>query len=142
MMSSFWVAIASLMNRVVLQICSSSNEIVFFIQSTQGLFFISQGIPKTIWARPSPTTMRDRSSSKAVALQWTQVAAVIRPCLFGVPSSFKAVRGGIDRKGRRRRLTREGSIKFPVAPQSMMAVVTTVLALCLRRIGNWIALSD
>ena len=76
--------------------------------------------------------MRDKSSSKAVALQWTQVAVVICPSLFGVLSMFKAWRGGIDCKGRRRRLAREGSIKFPVAPQSTRAVVTMVLAPCLR----------
>ena len=71
MTSSFWEAIASLVDRVVLQICLLVNKIVFFTQSIQGLFFVSQGIPKTIWARPSPMIMRDKSSSKAVALQWT-----------------------------------------------------------------------
>ena len=59
-----------------------------------------------------------------------------------MPSTFKAWRGGIDCDGRRRRLTRDGSIKFLVAPQSMRAVVTTVLAPCFRQIGNWIARSD
>ena len=95
-MSSFWTVIVSSVDRVVFQICSSSNKIVFFIQSIQGLFFINQGIPKTIWACPRPMIIRDRSSSKVVALQWTQVAAVIRPCLFRVPLMFKAWRGGID----------------------------------------------
>ena len=37
---------------------------------------------------------------------------------------------------------REGSIKFPVAPQSMRAVVVTVLALYHNLIGNCKALSD
>ena len=132
MKSSFWAAIVSLVDRVVFQICSSLNKIVFFTQSIQGLFFISQGIPQTIWARPSLVIMRDKSSLKVVALQWTRVAVMICPCLFGVPSMFKAWRGGIDCEGRRRRLTREGSITFPVAPQLMRAVVTTVLTLCLR----------
>ena len=44
--------------------------------------------------------------------------------------------------GRRRRWTREGSMKFPVAPQSIRAVVTTVLVLYCRRMGNRIARSD
>ena len=79
---SFWVAIASSVDRVVFHMCSSSNEIVFFTQSMQGLFFVSQGIPRTIWARPRPTIMRDKSSSKVVVWQWTWVAAVICPCLF------------------------------------------------------------
>ena len=67
---------------------------------------------------------------------------MIRPCLFGVPLTFRAWRGGIGREGRRRRLMRDGSMKFPVAPQSMRVVVTTVLAPCLRQIGNWIARLD
>ena len=37
---------------------------------------------------------------------------------------------------------REGSIKFPVAPQSMRAVVVTVLALYHNLIGNRKARSD
>ena len=44
--------------------------------------------------------------------------------------------------GRRRWRTREGSIKFLVALQSMRAVVTTVLTLCCRWMGNRIAHSD
>ena len=86
--------------------------------------------------------MRDKSSLKVAAWQRTQVVVVICPCLFGVPSTFKAWRGGIDHDGRRRRLTRDGSIKFPVAPQSMRVVVTMVLAPCFRQIGNQIALLD
>ena len=54
---------------------------------------------------------------------------MIRPCLLVVPLTLKACRGGIAREGKRRRPTREGSIKFPVAPQSMRAVVVMVLAL-------------
>ena len=110
----------------------SLNEMVFFTQSIWGLFFVNQGISNTIWARPRPMIMRDRSSSKAVAWQWTRVAAVICPCLFGVLSMFRAWRGDIGHEGRRRQLMREGSMKFPVAPQSTRAVVTTVLTLCLR----------
>ena len=45
-------------------------------------------------------------------------------------------RGGMAREGRRRWLTREGLIKFLVAPQSMRAVVVTVLALYRSLIGN------
>ena len=37
---------------------------------------------------------------------------------------------------------REGSMKFPVAPQSMRAVVAMVLAPYCSRMGNWIARSD
>ena len=48
----------------------------------------------------------------------------------------------MDREGRRRWLTREGSIKFPVAPQSMRAVVVTVLALYRSLMGNRKARSD
>ena len=48
----------------------------------------------------------------------------------------------MGREGRRRRLTREGSIKFPVAPQSMRAVVVTVLALYRSLMGNRKAHSD
>ena len=44
--------------------------------------------------------------------------------------------------GRRRRLTSEGSIKFPVALQSMRAVVVTVLALYRSLMGNRKARSD
>ena len=123
---------ASSVDKVVFRICSLLNEIVFFIQSIQGLFFVNQGIPNTIWACLRPTIMRDKSSSKAVAWQWTQVAAVICPCLFGVLSTFRAWRGGINCEGRRRWLMREGLMKFPVAPQSTRAVVTMVLTLCLR----------
>ena len=70
------------------------------------------------------------------------VAAVIRPCLLMIPSTLKACRGGMAREGRRRRLTREGSIKFLVALQSMRAVVVTVLALYHSLIGNRKAHSD
>ena len=115
---------------------------VFFTQSIWGLLFVNQGIPNTIWAHPRPTIMKDRSSSKAVAWQWTQVAAVICPCLFGVLSTFRAWRGDIGHEGRWRWLTREGLMKFPVAPQSTRAVVTTVLTPYLRWIGNQITRSD
>ena len=67
---------------------------------------------------------------------------MIHPCLLTVPSTLKACKAGIDREGRRRRLTREGSIKFPVAPQSMRAVVVTVLALYRSLMGNRRARSD
>ena len=46
------------------------------------------------------------------------------------------------REGRRRRLTREGLMKFPVALQSMRAVVVTVLALYCSLMGNRKARSD
>ena len=133
---------ASSVDKVVFWMYSLLNEMVFFTQSIQGLFFVNQGIPNTIWACPRPTIMRDKSSLKTVAWQWTQVAVVICPCLFGVPSMFRAWRGGIDCEGRRWWLTREGSMKFLVAPQSTRAVVTMVLAPCLRQIGNQIAYSD
>ena len=68
--------------------------------------------------------------------------AVIRPCLLTVLSMLKACRGGMVREGRRRRLTREGSIKFPVALQSMRVVVVMVLALYRSLIGNRKARSD
>ena len=48
----------------------------------------------------------------------------------------------MGQEGRRRRLTREGSIKFPVVPQSMRAVVVTVLALYRSLMGNRKAHSD
>ena len=70
------------------------------------------------------------------------VAAVIRPCLLTVLSMLKACRDGMVCEGRRRWLTREGSIKFPVALQSMRAVVVTVLALYHNLIGNRKARSD
>ena len=132
----------SSMDKVVFQMCSSLNKMVFFTQSMQGLFFISQGIPNTIWACPRPTIMRDKLSSKAMTWQWTRVVAVICPCLFEVLSMFRAWRGGIDCEGRRRQLMREGLMKFPVAPQSTRAVVTMVLTPCCRQMGNWIARSD
>ena len=70
------------------------------------------------------------------------VAAVIRPCLLTVPLTLKACRGGMAQEGKRRRPTREGLIKFLVAPQSMRAVVVTVLALYHSLIGNRKAHSD
>ena len=48
----------------------------------------------------------------------------------------------MGREGRRRRLTREGLIKFLVAPQSMRAVVVMVLALYRSLMGNRKARSD
>ena len=45
-------------------------------------------------------------------------------------------------EGRRSWLTREGSMKFPVAPQSMRVVVVTVLARYHNLIGNRKALLD
>ena len=70
------------------------------------------------------------------------MAAVIRPCLLVVLSTLKACRGGMAQEGRRRRSTREGSIKFTVAPQSMRVVVVTVLALYRSLMGNHKARSD
>ena len=70
------------------------------------------------------------------------VAAVICPCLLTVPSMLKACKAGMGREGRRRRLMREGSIKFPVALQSMRAVVVMILALYRNLIGNHRARSD
>ena len=122
----------SSVDKVVFRMCSLLNKMVFFTQSMKGLFFVSQGIPNTIWAHPRPMIIRDKLSSKAMAWQWTHVAAVICPCLFRVLSMFRAWRGGIDCEGRRRRLTREGSMKFLVAPQSTRAVVTVVFAPCRR----------
>ena len=83
--------------------------------------------------------MKDRSSSKVVAWQWTRVAVVIHPCLLAVPSTLNAWRGGIGRDGRRRHWMREGLMKFPVAPQSMRAVVAMVLTPYCSRMGNCIA---
>ena len=115
---------------------------VFFTQSMRGFFSVSQGMPRTIWAHPRLTIIRHRSLSNVVAWQWTLVAAVIHPCLFGVLLMLRAWRGSIDWDGRRRWLTREGSMKFPVAPQSTRVVVTMVLAPYRKRMGKWIALSD
>ena len=86
--------------------------------------------------------MRVKSSLKVVVLQWTQVVVIICPCLLVVPSTLKAWRGGIGRDGRRRCWMREGSMKFPVSPQSMRTVVAMVLALYCSQMGNWIAHSD
>ena len=77
-----------------------------------------------------------------MACPCTVVVAVICPCLLTVPSMLKACRAGMGRVGRRRRLAREGSIKFLVAPQSMRAVVVTVLALYRSLMGNHKAHSD
>ena len=140
--SSFVAAIASSVERVVFQMCSSGNEMVLVAQSIWGLFFVSHGIPSTTCAHPSPTIIRVKSSSKAEALQWTLVVAMIRPCLLTVPSTLKACRGWMGQDRRRRRWTREGSMKFPVAPQSIRAVVTSVLVLYCSRMGNQIARSD
>ena len=122
--------------------CSSSRVLVFFSQSMWGLCFVSQGIPRTTWGHPRLMIINIKSSSKPAASQCTVVAAVIHPCLLTVLSTLKACRGGIVREGRRRRLTREGSIKFLVAPQSMRVVVVTVLALYRNLIGNRRAHSD
>ena len=127
---------ASSVERVVFQMCSSAIVTVFISQSIRGLYFANQGIPRTTWDRPKSTIMSVKSSSKPVACMCAVVAAVIHPCLLTVPSILKACRAGMGRAGRRRRLMREGSIKFPVAPQSMRAVVVTVLALYHSLMGN------
>ena len=64
------------------------------------------------------------------------MAVVICPCLFGVPSTFRAWRGSIGQEESRSHWTGVGSMKFPVAPQSTRVVVTMVLTLYVRRIGN------
>ena len=61
---------------------------------------------------------------------------MIRPCWLIVLSMLKAWRDGIGREGRRSQSTREESMKFPVALQSMRVVVVTVLALYCSRMGN------
>ena len=140
--SSFVAAIASSVERVVFRMCASWNEMVLVTQSMRGLFFVSHGIPSTTCAHPSPTIIKVKSSSKAEALQWTLVVVVIRPCLLTVLSTLKACRGWMGRDGRRRHWMREGLMKFPVAPQSIRAVVATVLVLYCTRMGNQIARSD
>ena len=47
MTSLFGAAMASLVERVVFQICSSLKVTVFFSQSMWGLCFIDHGIPRT-----------------------------------------------------------------------------------------------
>ena len=86
--------------------------------------------------------MSDKSSLNIAAWQWTQVTVVIHPCLLVVLSTLNAWRGGIGQDIRRRHWTREGSMKFPVAPQSMRAMVATVLTPYCSRMGNQIAHSD
>ena len=70
------------------------------------------------------------------------MAAVIHPCLLAVLLMLKAWRGWIDLDGRRRSWTKEGSIKFPVALQSMRAMAAMVLNLYCSQMGNRIAHSD
>ena len=102
-------------------------ETVFVNQSILGFHLRNQGIPKITCCRPRLRTMRSMFS-----LDWEKRMSVwafhlMVPLAFVVPSTLYA-RIGLERRCRGKFALdkRPMSMKFPVAPQSMRAVVSTI----------------
>ena len=105
----------------------SGNVIVFLFQSMAGFHFFSQGIPRMICRRPRLRTMS--LSFSILSLNRISVWAFYRmvPLVLVVPLMLLVIMGlGSFSRGNLRRQRRQTSIKFPVAPQSTRAVVSTI----------------
>ena len=102
-------------------------EMVFANQSILGFHLHIQGIPKITCCRPRLRTIRS-----VFSLDWEKRMSVwafhlMVPLTFAVPSTLYTQMGlGRCCKGKFALDKRLMSMKFPVAPQSMRAVVSTI----------------
>ena len=117
-------------------------EMVFAIQSILGFHLCNHGIPRITCCRPRLRTMR-----LVFSLEWEKRMSVwafhrMVPLTFAVPSTLYA-RMGLGRhcRGKFALDSRPMSMKFPVAPQSMRAVVSTICVPVANLIGRRIVRS-
>ena len=97
------------------------------LQSMWGFFDFSQGIPKIICLRPRLTTIRSKSSRPCGKTMRVWAFQRIVPRRLGVPSTLNTPMGWGSRfKGKLARDSSPRLMKFPVAPESTRAVVSTV----------------
>ena len=117
-------------------------ETVFANQSILGFHLRNHGIPRITCCHPRLRTMRS-----VFSLEWEKRMSVwafhrIVPLTFTVPSTLYAQMGlGRRCKGKFALDRRPMSMKFPVAPQSMKAVVSTICVLIANLIGRRIVRS-
>ena len=112
-------------------------ETVFASQSILGFHLHNQGIPRITCCRPRLRTMR-----LVFSLEWEKRMSVwafhwMVPLTFVVPSTLYA-RMGLGRRCRGKFALdrRPMSMKFPVAPQSMRAVVSMICVPVANLIGR------
>ena len=87
----------------------------------------NQGIPRMICFHPRLMTIRSRSSEPCGSTMRVQAFQRIVPLRLGVPSTLKAPMGcGSLFRGKLARNNSPRSMKFPVAPESTRADVSTV----------------
>ena len=99
---------------------SSSSTTVFLLQLMVEFHFFSQGIPRMICFHPRLSVL---SLNRILVWTFHQMVSLT----LAVPSMLLAMMGlGSFSKGNSRRQRRPTSMKFPVAPQSMRAVVSTI----------------
>ena len=103
------------------------KERVLFFQSMWGFLDRSHGIPRMICQRPRLMTIRSRSSELCGSIRQVRAFQRIVPLWLGVLSTLKAPMGwGSLFRGKLARDKSPRSIKFPVAPESTRAEVSTV----------------
>ena len=112
-------------------------ETVFDNQLILGFHLCSQGIPKITCCQPRLRTMRS-----VFSLDWEKRMSVwafhlMVPLMFAVPSTLYAQMGlGRHCRGKFALDKRPMSMKFPVAPQSMRAVVSMICVPVANLIGR------
>ena len=103
------------------------KERVLFFQSMRGFMDRSHGIPRMICLRPRLTTIRSRSSDPCGNTIWVWAFQRRVPFRLGVPSTLNAPTGRGSRfKGKLASDNSPRSMKFPVAPESTRAEVSTI----------------
>ena len=103
------------------------KERVLFFQSMQGFLDLNQGIPRMICLRPRLMTISSKSSEQCGSTMRVRAFQRMVSRRLGVPSTLKVPMGwGSLFKGKLARDNSPRSIKFPVAPESMRAEVSTV----------------
>ena len=102
-------------------------EISLLIQSMLGFHFLSQGIPRMICFHPRFRIMSLMFSRCLGNKRLTLVSHMMLPLELVVPSTLYALTClSSFFRGNLARATSSGSMKLPVAPQSMMAVVSMI----------------
>ena len=102
-------------------------ETVYAVQSILGFHFHKQGIPKIICWRPRLRTIRSVVSLVFEKRMLVRAFHPIVPLALAVPSTLYAWIGlGSHCNGKLAFDRRPMSMKFPVAPQSMRAVVSMI----------------
>ena len=114
------------------------KERVLLFQSMRGFMDLSHGIPRMICFCPRLTTIRSRLSDPCGNTMRVWAFQRIVPCRLGVPSTLKVPIGwGSLFRGKLVRDNSPRSMKFPVAPESMRAEVSTIWVPTSSLMGKW-----